>query len=79
MRRYILANYDDLLVDSGITRITEKRTIVDGLFNTASSRLQRLYDIIDVADLVIKDIDQAGWALARTTTALEIAVKREGA
>lgn len=79
MRRYILANYDDILVDSGITRITEKRTIVDGLFNTASSRLQRLYDIIDVADLVIKDIDQAGWALARTTTALEIAVKREGA
>ena len=79
MRRYILANYDEILVDAGATRITEKRTIVDGLFNTANSRLQQLYDILDVADLVIKDIDQAGWALARTTTALEIAVKREGA
>lgn len=78
MRRHILFQYDDVLVDSGVTRVNEKKATVDNLFNTAQGRLQALNDILDVADLVIRDIDQAGYALKNSTAALELAVRREG-
>ncbi len=77
IRSYITAQYMQLLAESGARTITEKKEVVTSMFSKSDTVLHRLDTITEIADLVIKDIDQAAWAIARTTTALEIATRRE--
>lgn len=77
IRSYLTAQYMQLLGESGARTITEKKEIVSSMFSRADTILHRLDTITEIADLVIKDTDQAAWALSKTVTALEVATKRE--
>lgn len=77
IRSYLMAQYMQLLGEYGVRTITEKREIISSMFSKADTCLHRLDTITEIADLVIKDCDQAAWALSKTVTALEVATKRE--
>lgn len=77
VRSYLMAQYMQLLHDEGIRTITEKREIINSMFSRADTCLHRLDTITQIADMVIKDVDQAGYALKHTVEALSVATKRE--
>jgi hypothetical protein len=77
VRSYVMAQYMQLLGESGARTITEKKEHVTSMFSKADTTLHRLDTITEIADLVIKDCDQAAWALSKTVSALEVATKRE--
>ena len=74
---YVLAHYSTLLGSCGIRAVTEKRSLVSSLFGSAHRNIDRMDTIVQLAEMVIKDCDQAAWALKSTVTALEIATARE--
>jgi hypothetical protein len=74
---YVNAEYGSLLADNGVRAVTERRSIVESLFGPAQRTLDELDTITEIADLVIKDVDQASWSIKSTVTALEVATARE--
>jgi hypothetical protein len=74
---YVNAEYGSLLADNGVRAVTERRSIVESLFGPAQRTLDELDTITEIADLVIKDIDQASFSVKHTITALEVATARE--
>lgn len=79
MSSYLFAEYGSLLGQCGVRAITEKRGVIEAMFGRAQRILDKLDTITEIADLAIKDIDQAAWSLKSTVTALEIATAREKA
>lgn len=77
LKSYIMAEYSQLLGTHGVRAVTEKREIVNSIFSRADERLHKLDTITEIADLCIKDTDQAAWSIKSTVTALEIATARE--
>lgn len=77
MSSYLFAEYGSLLGECGVRAITERRGVIDSMFGRAQRILDNLDTITEIADLAIKDIDQASFSLKHTVTALEIATARE--
>lgn len=77
VQSYLGAEYSQLLSDNGVRAVTEKRSIVESLFGAAQRRLQELDSITEIADMVIKDVDQASFSIKHTVEALTVATQRE--
>ena len=77
VKSHVSAEYQTVLVDMGVRTIADRNAAIDSLFGPAHRILMRLDTITQIADLVIHDVDQAGFALKHTVTALEVATKRE--
>lgn len=77
IQSYLEAEYGSLLSQHGARSMTEKRGLIESLFGPAQRKLERLDTIPEIAEMVIKDVDQASWMLKTLVTALEIATARE--
>jgi hypothetical protein len=74
---HINAKYGSFLADQGVRAITERKAIIESLFGKAQRKLEELDTIVEIAQLVIDDVDKAAWAISRTVASLEIAMARE--
>ena len=74
---YLNAEYSQFMTGLGVRTISDRRELVESLFGGAQRMLDRLDTITEIADMVIKDTDQAAWSLKTSVTALEIATARE--
>lgn len=77
VQSYLGAEYGQLLGTHGVRAITEKRSIITSLFGAAQRKLEELDTITEIADMVIKDCDQASFTLKHTVEALTVATQRE--
>lgn len=77
VENHINAEYGALLGRAGVRAMGERRAIVESLFGGAQRKLQEIDSIIEIADMVIKDCDQASFTLKHTVSALEVATARE--
>lgn len=77
VKSHINATYGGVLLDAGIRSITERRSMVESLFGKAERTLDSLDTITEIADMVIKDVDQASFSIKHTVEALSVATARE--
>lgn len=74
---YLNAEHAEFMATLGVRTISDRRELVESMFGSAQRMLDKMDTITEIADLVIKDIDQGAWALKSTVSALEIATARE--
>jgi hypothetical protein len=77
LKKHIEASYPKTLRGMGITTVTARRNLLDALTDRYLDKYDTLMTLIEVADLVVADIDQAGYAIKHITEAVGIATKRE--
>lgn len=77
VRNYILSEYNEEMVDLGFSTVASRNQVVENYLSKHYGRLSGIDTIVEIADLVIKDCDQAGFSLKRATDALAIAMTRE--
>lgn len=71
LRKYILVNYRQQMKDEGSTNITAQRMVCDDILKMFIREKLELDTIVQIADMVISDIDAAGWSLKRISDTLE--------
>jgi hypothetical protein len=75
--KHIEATYTRLLVDRDVKTKMEQKSIIESCFSSARSTMKQINSLIDIADRIIDDIDQGGFAIKHSLEALAIATKRE--
>jgi hypothetical protein len=65
LRKYLLSKYSVDIKNKGHTSIAAQRSYVDSKLKDFSSFVAKLNLVMDTADLVIQDVDAAGWGLKR--------------
>lgn len=71
LRKYLLSKYAPKLKSSGHTTQTAQRAYVEQEMKESLSFVKSLDMVMDMCDIVINDIDQAGWGLKRIQASLE--------
>lgn len=74
---YISVNFTEELNDIGFKTIADKKSAISSLLTKWYTLIDNMDTVTEVADMVIKDIDQGSWALNKVISSLEIATKRE--
>lgn len=77
VQSYILTEYGKLLYDLGFRSNKAKEEAVLSLFGAGRRKTEELDTIVEIANMVINDVDQASWAIKSTVAALEVATARE--
>jgi hypothetical protein len=70
LKNYIPAKFASLLKDMGGTA-AERKAILEYVLNDITDLIERLEHVVNIADIIIEDCDQAGWTLNRINTMLE--------
>lgn len=71
---YLIANFD---LSSIARSVTDRKAVVSSLVSDAQKKIDDMNSTIELANLVINDVDKASWALKSTVEALSIATARE--
>lgn len=77
IKKHIEANYRSDLINLGIRGVTDRKQAVASLLAIATRKLSDMDTIIEIADMVIRDIDQATWSIKHAVDSLQIATKRQ--
>lgn len=77
LKKHIEANYPKTLRTMGVTTVTQRRNLLDALTNPYLEKLDSLHTVIEIADLIVADIDQAGFGIKHINEALQVATRRE--
>lgn len=78
MKNRIEVEHSTFLGSIGVRGVTERKSIAQSVMARAQKVLDQLDTITEIADLVISDIDQAGYALKHIVDSLQVATRREG-
>jgi hypothetical protein len=65
LRKYLISKYTAYMKNKGYSSIAAQRSYVDSRLKDFSSFVSKLNLVMDTADLVIQDVDAAGWNLKR--------------
>lgn len=77
VKTHVSTKYQSELKEYGST-ITERNRIVDRVVSDAIQASADMASVVDILDVYIKDLDQAGYGLRRAIDALELAHGRRG-
>lgn len=71
LRKYLLTKYSATLKEYGYSTVSSQRAAVDSALKLFLDETRSLNYILKIADLVIEDVDSAGWGLKRISDTLE--------
>lgn len=77
LKKHVEANYPKTLKQLGLTTVTQRRNILQALTDPHLEKLDTLNTVIEIADLIVADIDQAGFGIKHINEALAVATRRE--
>ena len=72
---HVLATYYVQLHDAGLTTEKAKRASIKDYFKTDWDKVERLNSVIEQIDVVLKDIDQAHFAMQLAQNSLSLTIK----
>ena len=78
IQKYLETHYFDTLKAFGVSGVNDRKAIISSLLSPYQQRFDRVCTLIEVADIVINDLEAAGWAVKHMVEALTVATKREG-
>ena len=72
--KYVIAEHGGIVSDltGGSRTKSDREGFVESLFEKELKFKMRLATVLKIADILIEDLDQAGWAVQRTTNVLQI-------
>lgn len=77
LKKYLEATYPKTLKGMGVTTVTARRNLLDALVQPYVERTVTMETLLEIADLVIADVDQAGYGTKHLTELIAVATKRE--
>jgi hypothetical protein len=75
LRQHLMSRYSGALRNSAGTQ-EERRSIVNNELAEAMELQQSIKTVMDIADLIINDVDQAGWDMKRIIDAMTLIQER---
>jgi hypothetical protein len=71
LRKYIMYQYGGDLKADGYTTVAAQKSALDNLLKVFIKEVRDLEYILKIADLVLEDVDAAGWNLSRIEKVIE--------
>ena len=75
LRQYLMLTYGEQLRRAAST-VEERRNVINSCLSAAVELQQEIETVIKIADMVVADIDQTGWAIRNIITAMELIQER---
>lgn len=76
IQKHILANYEEELKSMG-SSVRNRQALVSLAVDSSSAKLQDMDSVIQMADLIIADIDKGSFAIKHAVDSLQVATRRE--
>jgi hypothetical protein len=77
IKKHLDANYRSTLITLGVRGVTDRKQLIASLLSSATRKLSDIDTIVEIADMVIKDIDQGTWCIKHAVDAIQVATKRQ--
>lgn len=71
LKRYLMTKYAKQLKKAGYSRVNDQKMFIERLLKNFISLKENLETVMKVADVIIEDVDAAGWGLKRISETLE--------
>lgn len=77
LKKYIEAAYPKTLRDFGVTTVTARKNLLDALLQPYVEKTTIMETLLELADIVMIDVDQAGYSVKHLSECITNATRRE--